>query len=77
MWTPNSIIRHKHTGIELLVVHVYRNCTIVVSLSETEPLVTPRALLERDYHYFARDTDMKNTDEVNYEGSWKYSPVKM
>lgn len=77
MWTPNSVIRHRDTGEALLVIHVYRNCTIVVNLEDKSPLVIPMALLEREYHYWARDTDMENKDPVNYGKDWDYKPTFM
>lgn len=77
MWTPNSVIRHRDKGFALLVVHVYRNCTIVVDLQDERGLVEPKALLEREYHYYARDTDMENNDPVNYGKDWIYKPVLM
>lgn len=77
MWTPSQIIRHRDTGQPLLVLHVYRTCTIVAPVNSTAMLVTPLVLLEREYHYFTRDTDEENTDPVNYEGHWKYHPVDM
>jgi hypothetical protein len=40
-------------------------------------LIPSFVLLEREYHYFTRDTDEENTDPVNYEGKWKYHRVKM
>ena len=77
MWTPNTIIRHRTTGRALLVIHVYRNCTMVVDLTDQSELVAPLALLEREYHYWARDTDMKNDDPVNFGKDWHYKPTFM
>jgi hypothetical protein len=77
MWLPNQIIRNRNTGEPLLVIHVYRNCTIVVDTKDKNTLITPMALLEREYHYYTRDGDMRNKDEVNYEKEWFYKPVKM
>lgn len=77
MWTPSQLIRHRETGQALLVLHVYRNCTIVAPINSNAMLIVPLVLLEREYHYFTRDTDEENTDPVNYEGEWKYHPVKM
>lgn len=77
MWTANTFIRNRSTGQPLLVIHVFRNATLVVDPQNQEQFATPKALLERDYHYWARDTDMKNQDEVNYEGDWYAKPVFM
>lgn len=75
MWTPNSVIRHRDTGKALLVIHVYRNCTIVINLEDKAALVPPMALLEREYHYWARDSEMENDDPISYDKDWKYKPV--
>jgi hypothetical protein len=75
MWVANSVIRHRDTGKALLVIHTYRNCTIVVSLEDKSPLVAPMALLEREYHYWSRDVDMENDDPIEYEKDWHYRPV--
>ena len=77
MWTPNSVIRHRDTGVALLVVHGYRICTIVVDLNDKSPLVAPKALLEREYPNYARDVDMRNEDSVNFGKKWHYKYVKM
>ena len=77
VWTPNNVIRNRQTGRALLVIHVYRNCTLVIDLTCQDELVTPRALLEREYHYYARDTDMINEDEVNFDKRWKYHRVRI
>jgi hypothetical protein len=77
MWTASQVIRNRDNGMVLLVVHVYRSCTIVVNLNDNSPLIMPMVLLEREYHYWSRDTDIENTDPVNYEGDWYYHPVDM
>jgi hypothetical protein len=77
MWTPNQIIRHRTNGRVLLVLHVYNNCTLVVDMNCQEELVEPKALLQREYHYYARDTDMKNEDELEYTKDWRYKPTFM
>jgi len=77
MWIPDQIIRNRNSGRALIVIHVYRNATLVADLQDKSELVQPMMLLEREYHYYARDTDMKNKDEVNYEKDWVYHPVQM
>jgi len=77
MWLPDQTIRDKRTGEPLLVIHVYRNCTMVVDLKDQEPLITPKALLERDYHYFSRDIEMRNKDPLEYEKSWYYKRTRI
>lgn len=77
MWTPNSIIRHRTSGRALLVVHVYRNCTIVVDIENKDELVTPMALLIREYHNYAREEEMTNDDPLNYSKDWHYHYIDM
>lgn len=77
MWTANSVIRNRDNGMVLLVIHVYRNCTIVVNLQDKSPLTMPLVLLEREYTYWSRDTDMENDEPVNYTGKWDYHPTFM
>lgn len=43
-------------NIPYLVVHVYRNATVVVGLKD-KGLVTPKVILERDYLNFTKDED--------------------
>ena len=77
MWTADQIIRNRDSGMVLLVIHVYRNCTIVVNLNDKSPLTMPMVLLEREYSYWSRDTDMKNEDEVDFEKKWYFKPTLM
>jgi len=77
MWLPDQLIRNKKTGDALLVIHVYRNATIVADPKDLGPLITNKILLERDYHYFSRDTEMRNKDPLEYEGDWYYKRCKI
>lgn len=77
MWTPNSIIRNRTNGTAVLVIHVYRNCTIIVELNDNAPIVQPKAILEREYANWARESEMENDDAIQYEKDWHYKPVFM
>ena len=77
MWLPDQLIRNKQTGDALLVIHVYRNATIVADPKDIGPLVENKTLLERDYHYFARDIEMRNKDPLEYEKEWFYKRCKI
>lgn len=77
VWKPDDRIRHRETGEILLVVHTYRNCTIVVHLKDNSPLVQPLALLSREYPNYFLDMDMENSDRLNYDGDWFPNIIKM
>jgi hypothetical protein len=77
MWNPNDLIRRRDTGVAVLVVHVFRNATLIADLSTDGEYNNLRAILEKNYHYWSRDTDTENTDPINYEGKWYSHVVKM
>lgn len=56
LFKPTQIIWQKDTKEPFYVIHVYRNATFVVPLTENN-LPTPRAILERDYEKFVKDED--------------------
>lgn len=62
-YLPGKIIRHKHTGQPLFVIHVYRVCTIVADLSEGS-LPTPRVLFERDYPNWVSEEEVESRENT-------------
>lgn len=58
-YRPQQIIRHRLTGRPLLVVHVYRTCTMVVDSEDSNNPTKVMALLERDYYNWLPDEEMK------------------
>lgn len=72
MWVPNMVIRRRKGDEIALVIHVYNNCTMVVDLNDKNPMVTPRAILLREYPNWARDCD---GEDVNDE--WHYKRVNI
>ena len=80
MWLPDELIRNKKTGDPLLVLRVYRTSTVVTDQCQNgnQPgLCTGYYLLRKDYHYYARDTDMKNKDPLDYEEDWYYKRTRI
>ena len=57
-YQPGTLIRHKETGKALLVLHVYRVCTIVVDPTDRESFPIPRVLLQKNYPEWVTDKEM-------------------
>jgi hypothetical protein len=78
MWTKTSKIRYKQTGIMMTVITIFPHATLIADQNEINMgYVMGKLILERDYDKWATDSDMKNSDEVDFEGTWKYHHVSM
>lgn len=74
-YIPNSLIRNRHTGKALFVIHVFRIATIVID--PTEPgFPVLRTLLPRDYPEWVRDTEMDVTEKNNYP-EFHFHPINL
>jgi hypothetical protein len=57
-YLPDQVIRHKKTGKPVLVVHVYRNATIVADLEDPNSPTKIMTILIRDYGDWFPDEKM-------------------
>lgn len=72
LWKVGEIIRQKENGQAYIVVSThYKVGSIMADISQKHPV--PVMLFERDYEDFARDCDMKQTDDEKweYEGAFE------
>lgn len=72
MWLPDEPIRHKKSGQLMLVVRVFQNATFVVDMEHQTSPITPLVILERDYHYWAREIDGEDRND-----KWAYHKVRL
>ena len=75
MWKSNDIIRNRLTGKPMLVVHVYRNCTLIIDIENSQVNIL-NVIIEKDYENWSPDTDMINSSP-EYDGDWKYEHVNI
>lgn len=76
MWTPKDMIRNRETGKPYKVIHVYSSgLTLVIEMQDNNEFVQPLGIPEREYYRYTMDSDMENTDPVDFEGKWYYHRV--